>query len=194
MQLATAAKRYSLGKISQNDGIVPDNWVCKIGALDLYRYEYELTDVDGSSTGWWFELVQHGKGRKVQRAMYLTLRNHRENMFAIEMVRVDSKFQGFGLANKVYKKLMDKFGISLITDEYQSSGGQHIWYKMFETKGVQIRAINGTGKRTPRVLHEVRQDDISPRLQVVGADAWSEAESNQWAFVACSTKRSSTHD
>jgi len=188
MQLAKTAKRFSLGKISKKEGIVPENWVCKIGALDLYCYAYELYDVGKTDTGWWLELVQHGKGRKMQRAMFLTLRNHRENMYAVEMVRVDSKYQGFGLANRVYKKLMDKFGISLITDEYQSPGGQHIWYKMFETKGVQIHAIKGTGKRTPRVLHEVRQDDVSPRLQVEGADAWSEAETNQWAFVACSTK------
>ena len=189
MQLANTAKRFSLGKMHKGDALTPENWVCKIGALDLYCYAYENHDEDRIDTGWWLELVQHGKGRrKAQRAMFLTLRNHRENMFAVEMVRVDSKYQGFGLANKVYKKLMDDFGISLITDKYQSPGGQHIWYKMFETKGVQIHAIKGTGKRTPRILHEVRQDDVSSRLQVEGADAWSEAETNQWAFVACSTK------
>ena len=188
MQLAKTAKRFSLGKMKEGDAITPENWVCKIGALDLYCYTYENHDEGKSDSGWWLELVQHGKGRKVQRAMFLTLRNHRENMFAVEMVRVDSKYQGFGLANKVYKKLMDKFGISLITDEYQTPGGQYIWYKMFETKGVQIHAIKGNGKRTPRILHEVRQDDLSSRLQVEGADAWSEAETNRWAFVACSTK------
>ena len=137
----------------------------------------------------WLELVQHGKGNKAQRAMFLTLREQRENVYAVEMVRVDSKYQGFGLANKVYKKLMDKYGISLITDEYQTPGGQHIWYKMFETKGIQVHAVKGNGKRTPRVLHEVKRDDISSRLQVEGADAWYEAETNKWAFVACSTKR-----
>jgi hypothetical protein len=188
MQLANTEKRFSLGKIAAKGGITPENWVCKIGALDLYCYAYENHDEDKTDSGWWFELVQHVEGKKAQRAMFLTLRNHRENMFAVEMVRVDSKYQGFGLANKVYKKLMDDFGISLITDEYQTPGGQHIWFKMFETKGVQIHAIKGNGKRTPRVLHEVRQDDVFSRLQVEGADAWSEAETNQWAFVACSTK------
>ena len=189
MFLANTAKRHSLGKIKEGGEISPENRVCKIGVLDLYCYQYVDYDLLGRKNGMWLELVQHGTGNKAQRAMFLTLREQRENVYAVEMVRVDSKYQGFGLANKVYKKLMDKYGISLITDEYQTPGGQHIWYKMFETKGIQVHAVKGNGKRTPRVLHEVKRDDISSRLQVEGADAWSEAETNQWAFVACSTKR-----
>ena len=188
MYLANTAKRHSLGKIKEGGEISPENWVCKMGALDLYCYEYELSDVGESSNGWWLELVQHRKGKKAQRALFLTLREQRENMYAIEMVRVDSKYQGFGLANKVYKKLMDKYGITLITDEYQTPGGQHIWCKLFETKGVQVHAIKGNGKRAPSVLHEVERDDISVRLQVKNANAWSDAPSNNWSFVACSTK------
>ena len=188
MFLANTAKRHSLGKIKEGGEISPDNWVCKIGALDLYCYKYEEYDKGEQKNGMWLELVQHGKGKKAQRAMFLTLREQRENLYAVEMVRVDSKYQGFGLANRVYKKLMDKLGISMITDEYQTPGGQHIWCKLFETKGVQVHAVKGNGKRTPRVLHEVKRDDVSSRLQVEGADAWSETASNRWSFVACSTK------
>jgi len=188
MFIANTAKRHSLGKIKEGGEISPDNWVCKIGALDLYCYEYELNDVGETTSGLWLELVQHREGKKAQRAMFLTLREQRDNLYAVEMVRVDSKYQGFGLANRVYKKLMDKLGISMITDEYQTPGGQHIWCKLFETKGVQVHAVKGNGKRTPRVLHEVVRDDVSSKLQVEGADAWSETTSNRWSFIACSTK------
>ena len=184
MYLAKTAKRFRLGSMREGEYISPENWVCKVGILDLYCFAYD----NDHGSGWWFELVKHTKTKSVQRAMYLTLRNQRENVYAVEMVRVDSKYQGFGLAPKVYKRLMDDFGISLITDEYQTPGGQHIWYKLFETKGVQINAIRGSGKRTPRILHEVRQDDVSSRLQVANANAWSETETNKWAFIACSTK------
>ena len=188
MFLAKTTKRHNLGKIKEGGEITPENWICKIGALDLYSYVYEEYDKGEHKTGVQLELVQHTKGKKAQRAMFLTLRKQRENLYAIEMVRVDSKYQGFGLANMVYKKLMDKFGISLITDEYQTPGGQHIWCKLFETKGVQVHAIKGNGKRTPSVLHEVIRDEVSSKLQVEGADAWSETASNRWSFVACSSK------
>ena len=58
--------------------------------------------------------------------------------YEIAMVQIDSKYQGFGLAPKIYRYLMKKIGLTLKAGTQQSYGGRSIWNDLAAYKDVQV--------------------------------------------------------
>ena len=58
--------------------------------------------------------------------------------YEIAMVQIDSKYQGFGLAPKIYRYLMKKIGVTLKAGTQQSYGGRSIWNDLAAYKDVQV--------------------------------------------------------
>lgn len=61
-----------------------------------------------------------------------------KDSYEITMVIIDSTYQGFGLAPKIYRYLMRKIGITLKAGIQQSPGGRSIWNDLAKCKDVQV--------------------------------------------------------
>ena len=83
-----------------------------------------------------------GNKAKQDCVMSVHLEKSRARLFKesyeISMVQIDSKYQGFGLAPKIYRYLMKKIGITLKAGTQQSLGGRFIWNELAKYKDVQV--------------------------------------------------------
>lgn len=75
------------------------------------------------------------------------------NFYSVAYVSVDHKYQGFGIAPKIYSKLLKSIPIGIVSGDTQSVGGQSIWKKLLDERSVSVLAF-----RTPRSLREVEID------------------------------------
>jgi len=91
--------------------------------------------------------------RGYQRVMEITLSKYKDS-YHVELARIDSKYQGHGIAPKVYKYLMRKLGIILKAGNQQSPGGRYIWAKMASMAGLDVFALDGRGN-----YYDVEVDD-----------------------------------
>ena len=82
------------------------------------------------------------KSKSYNRVMVLDLDRSRsklfKNSYEISMVAIDARYQGFGLAAKIYRYLMKKTGITLKAGTQQSIGGRAIWNDLAKYKDVQV--------------------------------------------------------
>lgn len=74
--------------------------------------------------------------------------------YSVAYVSVDQKYQGFGIAPKIYGKLLRSIPIGIVSGDSQSVGGQGIWKNLLNERSVSIMAF-----RTPRSLREVEIED-----------------------------------
>jgi len=76
------------------------------------------------------------------RVMSIHLTKSRARLFKdsyeVSMVIIDSKYQGYGLAPKIYRYLMKKVGITLKAGNCQSYGGRSIWNELANYKDVEV--------------------------------------------------------
>jgi hypothetical protein len=76
----------------------------------------------------------------------LTRGNDENPVWGIDITRVDSRFQGHGLAPKFYKFLISKLGITLKAGSMQSPGGRIIWTQLSNLNNVTVYAKTKNGK------------------------------------------------
>lgn len=93
------------------------------------------------------------RGKWIKRAMTITLTYERK-AWHVDIVSVDDKYKGFGLAPKVYRYLMRKLGIVMQCGKMQSPGGRYIWATLAKMPGVFMKALDGRGN-----MYEVEPED-----------------------------------
>jgi hypothetical protein len=64
-----------------------------------------------------------------------------KNRLKIQIMRIDSQYQGYGLAPKIYKQIMKSTGKILEAGSTQSAGGRSIWYSLCKMSGVTVYAV-----------------------------------------------------
>jgi len=83
-----------------------------------------------------------GNKASYDRVMTVDLEKSRARLFKdsyeISMVLVDSTYQGYGLAPKIYRYLMKRMGITLKAGTQQSYGGRSVWNDLAKYKDVQV--------------------------------------------------------
>jgi hypothetical protein len=186
MYVAELDKTESLGTIEVSKLSV-DSYISTVGKVHIFakptQFQSRKTPEE-CEDGLWVEAVQDTTGPEANRVMWMQLTKEINETYAVSMVRVDPKFQGYGVAPKLYASLIKNSNISLVTDQGQTEGGQYIWNTLVQDKGIQIAAYNSKLIRAPRTLHPVRQGVHESRLEVVGYNAWSHVEgANNWGFV-----------
>lgn len=186
MYVAEIDKNESLGTIEVSK-LSLDSYISTVGKVHIFAKStlFEGRKNPGEfEDGLWVEAVQDTNLPLANRVMWMQLTKEINETYAVSMVRVDPKFQGHGVAPKLYASLIKNSNISLVTDQGQTPGGQYIWNTLVQDKGIQIAAYNSKLTRAPRTLHPVRQGVHESRLEVVGYNAWSQVEgSNNWGFV-----------
>lgn len=80
-----------------------------------------------------------------KRVMEISL-SKQKGSYIVDMARIDSRFQGHGIAPKIYKSIIKKLGIILQAGEMQSPGGRSIWARMANMKGIELFALDSRGK------------------------------------------------
>jgi predicted GNAT family acetyltransferase len=67
-----------------------------------------------------------------KRIMEMTLSkvNRKSKAYHVDITKMDSKYQGKGLAPKLYRQLLKSTGIILKAGECQSAGGRYVWNVM----------------------------------------------------------------
>lgn len=89
----------------------------------------------------------------LKRVMNIQLSKYK-NSWHVDLVRVDSKYQGNNIAPKIYAYLIKRLNIVLKAGKLQSAGGRRIWASLSKIKGVQMYAMD----RQANVYHI--DDDI----------------------------------
>jgi len=176
------SRRATLGRISRKK-LDPQDRIASIGR-DIHIYAKDYVFYDNCADPFEGKQVEVYLfvGESTRRIMTIQLCKKVGDTYSVDLVKIDSKFQGFKLAPKVYKKLV-RAGITLVTGGMQSAGGQYIWSQLVGTKGIQMSAFNCGLERSPRVLHDVYRNEHENRVEVEGHDAWSLSDYNRWGFV-----------
>ena len=78
---------------------------------------------------------------KPARVMEITLTKSR-GAWSVDIVRVDDKYKGFGVAPHVYRFLMKKLDIVMEAGKMQSPGGRYIWACLSKMRGIYMKAID----------------------------------------------------
>ncbi len=173
-------KRARLGTISRKR-LDPADRIGRIRDIHIYAKDFVFYDDSSEYAGKQVEVFLFDESY-TRRIMTIQLKRQVGDTYSVEMVNVDSKYQGFKLAPKIYKKLVQR-GITLVTGGLQSRGGQYIWSQLVDAKGIQMSAFNCGLERSPRVLHDVYRNEHENRVEVEGHDAWSLSDYNRWGFV-----------
>jgi hypothetical protein len=146
-------KRARLGTISRKR-LDPADRIGRIRDIHIYAKDFVFYDDSSEYAGKQVEVFLFDESY-TRRIMTMQLKRQVGDTYSVEMVNVDSKYQGFKLAPKIYKKLVQR-GITLVTGGLQSRGGQYIWSQLVGTKGIQMSAFKlwtrEVSPRPPRCL------------------------------------------
>lgn len=82
-------------------------------------------------------------GGKYQLIADLNLYNGKaKGAYHVDLMRIDYRYQGHGLAPLIYRFVLRKVGITLQAGTLQSAGGRKIWAQLAKTKGVMVYALH----------------------------------------------------
>lgn len=79
---------------------------------------------------------------KTRRIMQITLTYTKRGSYTVEMVSIDRKYQGHGIAPRIYRYIMRKFGIVLEAGSQQSPGGRSVWAALSKMTRITMHAID----------------------------------------------------
>ena len=172
--------KTDMRKIDRDEGI---SRIAKVGKIELFAcYIGREMFVSG--------YIRDNSGNKGDMVISLTLEEEygdfeRRQFYSVTMVEICRQYSGYGLAPKLYRALMRATGINIISGSIQSRGGQSIWNRMFDTKGVRLMAYRHT-ERKPRCLRDVTFNEFQEELNADDdlVNIWSDSEYNNWRLVA----------
>ena len=87
----------------------------------------------------------------------------KQGVWRVDHVKVDQRFQGFGLVPSFYKFIMKKLDIILEAGMCQSPGGRYIWAQLSKVKDVTVFAKSVNSK-----AYSVECDDSDRELVIDG--------------------------
>ena len=97
-------------------------------------------------------------GGKHQLIADLNLFNGKaKGAYHVDLMRVDYRYQGHGLAPLIYRFVLRKLGIVLQAGTCQSAGGRKLWAQLAKTKGVMVYALHRRG--TEAHVFDLDEDD-----------------------------------
>lgn len=106
-------------------------------------------------------------------------KRHKSIAWQVDNVRVDQRFQGFGLVPRFYKYIMKKLDIILEAGTYQSPGGRYIWAQLSKVKDVTVFAKSVNSK-----AYSVECDESDRELVIDGPYQLYDSSSNMRLFAA----------
>lgn len=83
-----------------------------------------------------------------------------KNAYHVDLMRVDHRFQGHGLAPLIYRYIMKKLGIIIQAGTMQSAGGRKLWAQLAKTKGVAIFAAYRRSKELVRIELDKEDEEL----------------------------------
>ena len=132
-----------------------------------------ISEVDNEIT-----VVLYGKQKKALPVGTITLFKYGKGYIS-SYSKITSKYQGRGLGLELYKFIIEKLGILLISDMSQTPGSQKVWVKLAQTPGIYVY-----GRRTSPGLKtqffQVEPDSfnqLSGELEVY--DQWASSNSEE---------------
>ena len=117
------------------------------------------------------------RGRYQQIADLCLTNDICENAYHVDLMRVNSVFQGFSFAPMLYSYIMKKFGIVIQAGEAQSAGGRKIWSKLCKMKNVIVFGTSG------RKFVQMDVDEETGELCADGAAVYSDGRSRFKTFA-----------
>lgn len=106
-------------------------------------------------------------------------KRHKSIAWRVDNVRVDQRFQGFGLVPRFYKYIMKKLDIILEAGTCQSPGGRYIWAQLSKVKDVTVFAKSINSK-----AYSVECDESDRELIIDGPYQLYDSSSNMRLFAA----------
>jgi len=103
-----------------------------------------------------YENLERGGG-KYQLIADLNLYNLAKGAYHVDMMRVDYRYQGHGIAPLIYRFVLRKLGIVLQAGTCQSAGGRKLWAQLAKTNGVMVYALHRRG--TEAHVFDLDEDD-----------------------------------
>ena len=174
MERITVSKHQRLGYIEPSDEIIG-----KTSGLTIY-------------SGWmdkelWIEALDRKQSHRglYRRAFYLGLTPDPDydTAFTIEMVSTDNAYQGWGIAPKVYRKLLKKKpDLLLRAGTVQSPGGRYIWYNLAKDPDIIVFARAQNGR-----IYEVEADDELRELTLPHTELYDNEE-REYDVFACAAR------
>jgi len=136
-------KQHKLGRFNPNSEWTDE--YARVGAVRGLDCDVWVEGEDGDEYIN-IEVVQRWNENRqgYQRVMEIQL-TRKKNSYIVDLARIDSKFQGFGIAPRIYKYLLRKLGIILQAGEMQSPGGRSIWARMASMSGIDMFALDSRG-------------------------------------------------
>lgn len=81
--------------------------------------------------------------------------------YHVDLMRVDYRFQGHGIAPLLYRFLLQKLGIVIQAGTSQSAGGRKLWAQLAKTKGIQVFTVGRRSKQAALLESEEDQDELT---------------------------------
>ena len=78
--------------------------------------------------------------------------------YHVDLMRVDYRFQGHGIAPLIYRFILRKLGIVIQAGTAQSLGGRKLWAQLVKMKGITIFASGKRG-RVATIIDDIDRDD-----------------------------------
>lgn len=108
----------------------------------------------------------HKKDSKYQPIAELTLSTEMfDNAYHVDMMRIDYRFQGHGIAPLLYRYLLRRLGIIIQAGTMQSAGGRKLWASLAKMKDVLVFASYRRGGR----IFEIDVDEDAEEMCCDGA-------------------------
>jgi len=100
-------------------------------------------------------------GGKYQPIADLNLFNGRaKGAYHVDLMRVDYRYQGHGIAPLVYRYVLRKLGIVIQAGECQSAGGRKLWAQLAKMGGVMVYGLH----RRSSEAHTFDMDEAEDEL------------------------------
>lgn len=98
-------------------------------------------------------------GGKYQTVAELSLStDYCSGAYHVDLMRVNYRFQGHGIAPLVYRFLLRKLGIVIQAGVVQSAGGRKLWAQLAKMKGITIFASGKRGQ-VATIIDDIDKDD-----------------------------------
>jgi len=166
MERIDMKKRVRMGR--HNPYTRHETFVGKLRSMLVFA-DGNFEDNDTTVLFYVYHGVPDSRGRHEQIADLCLTNDICENAYHVDLMRVNSRFQGFEIAPKLYYYIMKKFNIVIQAGSVQSAGGRKIWSKLCGMKNVVL--FGTAGKK----FLQMDIDDETGELCADGAIVYSDA-------------------
>lgn len=104
-----------------------------------------------------YENLALSGGRRQLIADLNLFNGNAKGAYHVDLMRVDYRYQGHGLAPLIYRFVMQKLGIILQAGTCQSAGGRKLWAQLAKMKGITVFAQHRRG--TQAFVLELDKED-----------------------------------